>query len=133
MVNVTPAVGSIKLVVNGTTVIGVTSASLTEKVQMEDCTADQDTAIRRNPTIDDAELKATFLFDANSDAGQQAILTAKQNHALVTITKYLKGTSGPNHTLNAYIENIAWSGDPKTNLKADVTFAVSGGATYHNS
>lgn len=133
MPNVTPVVGLIKLVVNGTTVIGITSAQLTEKTQMEECTADLDTAIRRNPTIDDAELKATFLFDANDDAGQQAIIAAKAAHTLLTITKYLKGSSGPNHTLTAYIENITWSGDPKTDLKADVTFSVSGGATYHAS
>ena len=79
-------------------------------------TADQDTAIRRVPTIDDADFQFDFWLDSAGDAGQSAVLTAKPAHTLCSFVRYLTGTTGPNYTVSGYI-TIAVLGDPKTNVK----------------
>ena len=127
---VSPYVGKICLKVGGTPIIGVDNAPITDKTTSQDVTADQDTAIRRSPTIDDADFKFDFWFDKNGDAGQTAILAAKPAHTRLTFIRYLSGTSGPNYTVSGYMSQIAASGDPKTNVKMSCTVDVDSGAVY---
>lgn len=118
-----PERATLALTCDGTTVLGVTDAPVTDKVTMQEITADADAAIKRYPTINDADFKATIIYDA-ADAGQDKIRASKVAH---TLLQYILTRNSIVFTLSAYVESIGYSKGPKDVQIMDVSFAVSGG------
>ena len=109
--------------VDNTTTLGCRDAKIADKTTMVDVTADDDSAITRYPTINDADFSATFVYDP-ADTGQAKIVAAKSAHTLYT---YIVTKGSVICTLSAYVENINFAGGPKDEQTMEVTFAVSGG------
>lgn len=133
MTEVVPVKGDIGLKIDGVTIIGVYDAPITDKTTSVECTADADTAIRRNPVIDDADFSFSFFEHATGDAGQAAVKAAKAAHSLVTFIRYLKGSGAPYYTLSGYVTELAVVGSPTDDLKWNVKVDVSGGAVLTSS
>jgi hypothetical protein len=119
----TPERAAITFRVDGTIALGCKDAKVPEKTQMKEITCDNDSAVRRFPTIDDADFSATFTEDDN-DAGQDKIRAAKVAH---TLLQYVVIKGSRTHTLSAYVENISRPGGPADEQTMEVTFSVSGG------
>ena len=119
-----PSRATLALTFDGTAVLGVLDAPITDKVTMQDITCDADAAIRRFPTTNDADFKATIVFDA-ADAGQDKIRAAKASH--VAYAAVLTVTPAVFTMATVYVESIAYTKGPKDVLQMDVVFAVSGG------
>ena len=122
-----PQRASLGLTVGGTTVLGVTSISVTDKVTMKEITCDADTSVRRMPTIKDADFKATILDDP-ADPGMIAIRASKAANPQTLLT-YVATKGTKTYTFTAYVESIGDAKGPTDERSVDVSLAVSGGVT----
>jgi hypothetical protein len=111
---------------DGTLVGGVTDAPITDRVNNVEVTSLGDTAVRRYPTIQDAEFKLSIVYDPN-DAGQAKILASKANKTLLTYIRYLDQSS-TYYTIDCYVGDIAWSGGPGDVVKMEVTLLPNSAA-----
>jgi len=119
----TPERAEITFQVDSTTAIGCKDAKITEKTTMKEITADDNGAVARFPTIDDADFSATFVED-DTDAGQDKIRASKPAH---TLLQYVVTKGSRTYTLSAYVEQISRPNGPSDEQTMEVTFSVSGG------
>ena len=106
-----------------TTCLGCRDFKIVDKTTMVDITADDNSAIARFPTIDDADFSAEFVYDP-ADTGQAKIVASKAAHTLLV---YVCTKGSATFTLSAYVEQISFPKGPKDEQAMNVTFAVSGG------
>lgn len=110
-------VGSVK--VDGTTIGGVTEASITDRTNSVEVTSLGDTAVKRFPTLQDIDFKISFVYDPN-DAGQDKIFASKAARTALQYIRYLN-SSTTYYTVTCYVGDIAWSGGPNDVVTCDVT------------
>ena len=120
-----PERAELDFTVDTSTALGCRDAKIADKTTMVEVTADDNSAVARFPTIDDADFSATFVYDPD-DTGQAKIVAAKSAHTLYT---YIVTKGSVICTMSAYVENINFVGGPKDEQTMEVTFAVSGGVT----
>ena len=120
-----PQRATLTATVGGTSILGITDITITDKTTLEDITCDADTAIRRFPTIDDADAKISVITDP-ADAGQIALLAGKAAHTKLSMV-CTKGTTPKTFTFSAYVSDVGYSKGPKDTQRTDFTFGISGG------
>jgi hypothetical protein len=122
-----PQRASLGLTINVQAILGVQDISVTDKTTGVDITCDNDLAVRRFPTLDDADAKATILDDP-ADAGMIALRAAKATRPQVLKT-YVATKGTKTYTFMAYVESIGDAKGPKDARTLDITFMVTGGVT----
>jgi len=118
-----PERAAITFQVDGTTALGCKDVKIPEKTTVKEITCDSDTAVRRFPTIDDADFSATFV-EGDADAGQDKIRASKAAH---TLLQYVVTKGSRTYTLSAYVTQISRPNGPADEQLMEVTFSVSGG------
>lgn len=122
-----PQRASLGLTVTGQVILGVQDIKVTDKITLKDITCDADTAVRRFPTIKDADCTAKIIDDA-ADAGMILMRASKAANPQTLLT-YVATKGTKTYTFTAYIESISDAGGPADERSVDITFAVSGGVT----
>jgi hypothetical protein len=121
--NFTPEMAKLAVAIGATPVSGISDLTITDKTGEEDLTNDEDTAIRRGPTLDDGDLKFTMILSPTDD-GQVAVLAAKLAHDTVVWTAR-KGSIQA--VVSGFVSSINYSKSTPNYQRADVTVSVSGG------
>jgi hypothetical protein len=122
-----PQRASLGLTVTGQAILGVQDIKVTSKITMKDITCDADTAVRRFPTIKDADVTAKIIDDP-ADAGMILIRASKAANPQTLLT-YVATKGTKTYTFTAYVESISDAGGPADERSLDITFSVSGGVT----
>jgi hypothetical protein len=111
---------------DSTEVSNVTDAPITDKTENVDVTSFGSSAVKRFPTVDDADFSITFVRDTG-DAGQNKIRDSKSAKTKLTYLRYISDEEY--YTLDCYVGDIAHSKGPKEEVSWKVTLIVDGGAT----
>jgi hypothetical protein len=122
-----PQRASLGITVTGGAMLGLLDAKVTDKITLKDITCDADTAVRRFPTIKDADVTIKVIDDA-ADTGMIALKASKAANPQ-TLLAYVITKGTKTYTFNAYVESISDAGGPADERSVDITLAVSGGVT----
>jgi hypothetical protein len=118
-----PERAELGVTVGGTTALGLKDAKPVKKRTQKEITCDDDDAVRRFGTIEDADLSLTFIYDP-ADAGQQAILASDSGNTQV---QYVVTKGSLTFTAIAGISQLNFPGGPSDEQTMEVTLSVSGG------
>lgn len=120
-----PERATISMTCDGTTVLGVKDVKIIDKTNMKEITADDNDAVARFPTIEDADFSFTLIEDP-ADAGQDKIRASKPAK---TLLQYVVVKGSTTHTLSAYVESLSRPGGPADEQTLEVAMSVSGGCS----
>lgn len=118
-----PERAELGVTVGGTTALGLKDAKPVKKRTQKEITCDDDAAVRRMGTIEDADLSLTFIY-VPEDTGQQAILASDENNTQV---QYVLTKGSLTFTATAGVSQLSFPGGPSDEQTMEVTLSVSGG------
>lgn len=128
---VSPVAGyTAKVYIGATEIGGVTNVRLSDKNKMVEITALSDTARKSYPTIQDWTLSFDLVALDLTDAGQTALITAKNNKSTSTFKVTLNGSGTHYYSGSGYVESIDISIGADDVIKASVSIQPAGAMTY---